>query len=165
MTRVDTTQDVVTDRLIVRLRDQLSLKETHCYETDEPEKVTIPPGGDYWVTVFVGPGSFDVPMQIGGGANQCVEMMPVTISAYSRIRLDPTERANRQLHEAARGLYPLKKKLLKALVGHDLLDEDGNTFLRQLIYALRSSLPEVDNQAGWGRISVEFGLEWDWDLS
>jgi len=165
MTRVDTTQDVVATAFLAHLTTALGLDETHCYETDEPDKVTIPRSGDYWATVYVGPGTFDVPFQVGGGANQCMETIPVTVTAYSRIRLDPSGRAQRQLHEVARGLYPLKRKLLKAMVGIDLTDEDDSTFLRQCIYALRSSLPEVNDKEGWGRISVEFGVAWDWDLS
>ena len=164
MARIDVTQDIVLTRVIERLRDQLELDARHCFETDDPDAVQTPRSGDYWVTVYIGPGQFDVPNQIGGGAEQLTETIPVIVTAYSRVRLDPVDEGEKTFHSATRGLYVLKAKLLKALVGHDLTDSDGNTFLRQLLYATRAAVPIVDKAEGRGKIAVEFGVEWDWDL-
>lgn len=166
MSRVDTNQSSVITSVVAQLRSALSLTERQCYETDAIDpSPAIPPGGDYFVTVSGGPGAFDVPAQIGGGANQLTEQFQAIVTAYSSVKLDSRDSSEQQLHEANRGLYALKAKLLKAMVGADLTDSDGNTFLRQLVYALRASRPMIDREQNIGRISVEFGIEYDWDLS
>lgn len=165
MDRIDVTQDVVLARVVARLRESLGLDERHCFETDNPDKIEVPRSGGYYVTVYIGPGQFDVANQIGGGAAQCTEAIQVVVTGYSRVRLDPVDEGMKQFHAASRGLYVLKAKILKALVGQDLADEDGNTFLRQLVYATRAAVPVIDKDKGQGKIAVEFGVEWDWDLT
>ena len=73
------------------------------------------------------------------------------------------------LMDATRGLLPIKKAILSAMCGQDLEDADGNTFLRQLIYAQGCSAPDIvqlpGSEATYGRLSIMFGVSWDWDLT
>ena len=91
----------------------------------------------------------------------------MAVSAYIRIRLDSTDHDYRLMLNDARGLIVLKRKLLQALVGHDLTI-GGNTFLRWVCHARRSAGPDVV-QLGregvhCGRIRVDFGVPFDWEL-
>lgn len=164
MTWTDVTQSDAMDAVVRQLRSSLGLPESHCYETDNPDECQIPPSGDMWVTVWCGGGNFDQALQRGGGQYQCCEMIQVVVNVYTRIALDPTGRSARQLHDAARGLFAHKRAVLKAMVGARLTTEDGNEFLRQLVYAIRSSAPESNDTEHWARVGIEFGVEWDWDL-
>jgi len=166
MTRIDTTQDVVLTRIVARLRDQLDLPDHRCFETLEPmTDPLVPKGGDYLITVSPGDSRFDVDMQDAAGANQLMEMGSVTVTAYAKIALDPGDRATKIIHEVNRGMAPIKLRILKALVGHDLEDEDGNYLLRQLIYAMQAWRPQYNLDTKIARIAVGFGVDFDWDLS
>ena len=166
MTRIDITQTVVVRRIVARLRDVLDLPDHRCYETLEPlVDPPIPKGGEYFLTVSPGDGRFDVPMQEAAGAAQLMELASVTVTAYAKIALDPGDRATEILHKVARGMLPIKGDILRALVGHDLVDEDGNTFLRAYLYAMQSWRPRYNADTKIAMIAVAFGTDYDWDLS
>lgn len=167
MARIDVDQTTVLEALISRLKDRLQLSDSHCYETVNPlDPGPAPPGGDFFVTVSTGDGSFDEDMQIGGGEDQLREECEVTVTGYSRIKLDRTGHDKKLLHDEIRGLLKaIKGKILKALVGQDLQDDDDNYFLRDHIRARRSSQPDHDREKGIGWISLTFVVSWDWDLS
>lgn len=166
MTRIDVTQEVVLARIVARLRDVLDLPEHRCYETLEPlADPPIPKGGDYFLTVSPGDGRFDVAMQEAAGAEQLQELASVTVTAYSKIALDPGDRATEILHKVSRGMLPLKRGILAALVGHDLLDEDGNSFLRSYLYAIQSWRPRYNADSKIAAVAVAFGTDYDWDLT
>jgi hypothetical protein len=165
MPRIDITQDVVVERVVARLRDVLDLPDSRCYETLEPLiDPQIPKGGDFFLTVSPGNGHYDVGMQNGGGRDQLMEQSSVSVTAYTKIRLDAADRATKLLHEVHRGVLPLKKKILDALVGVDLEDAEGNTFLRQPLYAMQSWAPRYNQDSGIAAIAVAFGTDFDWDL-
>jgi len=166
MTRIDTTPDVILTRIVARLRAVLELPAHLCYETLEP--LVDPPiikGGDYLLTVSPGNGRFDEGMQIGGGAEQLMEQTSVVVTAYAKIALDPGDKATQILHAVNRGMLPIKKLILAALVGHDLEDADGNQLLRQFLYALQSFKPQYNLESKIAMIAVGCGVDFDWDLS
>ena len=68
---------------------------------------------------------------------------------------------------ASRGLIILKRRLLKALVGEDLATEADGTegFLRNLLYAKSATQPQWDEKKGIAWIGVDFGVDFDWDLT
>ena len=120
----------------------------------------IPPGGDYFVTVAVSHSTFAESEQVAGNIT---EEATVTVTGYSRIKLDPVSDTN-LLQDASRGLFFIKKKILKALVGQDLLDPNGCTFLRELVLARSSGQPNYDPDKGIGWVSIDFAISWDWKI-
>lgn len=149
------------------LRAALDLNERNCYETFDPMSPAIPKGGDYFVTIAPGDGAFAQGEQ---DANNLTEEWIVLVTAYSRVKLDSPDHDERMLHEPRRGLFELKRKILKALVGEDP-EYKGNTFLRNLLYVTRAPRPQVlqipggSSNSGLAVISLEFGIDWDWDIT
>lgn len=169
MSRVDVEQADVFEAVTLHLRRALGLNDRQCYETLDPYSPKIPKGGDYFVTVAPGEGQYDVEHQIGGGEDQLTENSVVTVTAYTRIKLDSTDHDEKLLRDARRGVFVLKRKILKALVGSDPTI-GGNEFLRQLIYARHAHAPQIleastDNRLRLACISIDFGVDFDWDLS
>ncbi len=169
MSRIDITQDVVLERLVARLREQLKLTKQQCYETfDAFSPPIVPKGGQWCVAVSPANSGFVVGEQ---AALNFTEEWTVTVTVYTRLALDPADHAEQMLRAPGRGLLVLKRKVLKALVGHDLLDADGNTFLRQPLYAIRAHRPVVAERVGsrertfLGLQSVDFGVDFDWDIT
>jgi len=163
--RIDTTQSLVLQRVVARLREALDLPEGRCYETLEPlADPEIPKGGDFFVTVSPGEGQFDEGMQDGGGRAQLMERSSVTVTAYTKIRLDRSDHATHLLQKIHRGVLPLKHKLLAVLAGEDLTDEAGNRLLRHPLYALQAWRPRYNRESGIAMIAVAFGTDFDWDL-
>ena len=165
MARRDVTAIEVLDSVLLRLRDQLKLDEAHCYDTIRPDVFCIPPGGNYWVTVSWGGGSFDDAMQVGGGQEQTTHDAHVFVSVYTKIALDKTGNDHKLLTEKNRGLLELERKVLKALVAADLTVTDGSTFLRQFVPVLQDDPPVYNTDKQVGTITLHFGVSFDWDLS
>lgn len=164
---IDTDQQLVAQAFVKRLQDQLGLDNRACYETTEAlGAIGKPLSGDFWVRVQFEEGSFlDGQFQAGGGEGQCREFGEALVVAFSRIRTDSTDRDTNLLHHERRGLLAIKKRLLTALVGQQLFDDQGNALLANLIYAKRSIAPKYDPEKATGWIGVSFGLDFDWDLS
>lgn len=163
MSRNDVTQDVVLQRIVARLRSQLELNSQQCYETLNPdEPPTIPKGGNFFVTIGLGDSRFAEGEQV---STNVTEESDVVVVGWTRIQLDPTDHGRNVLYDAKRGLIPLKLKLLKALVGHDLTDASGDTMLRTLLYCNRVGTPTYDKGKKIGFIALTFGVDFDWDLT
>jgi hypothetical protein len=167
MSRVDATQSEILTAVKTRLQSFLGLGARHCFLVARARDITtIPPGGDYWITIAPSPGSFHEAEQ---DYAQCTEDAEVTVAAYTRIKLDSTGHDYQLLLHASRGLIPIKRKLLQALVGHDLqINEAGDTCLRWVCHARRSGGPDIvragDDGVYCGRIQVDFGVPFDWEL-
>lgn len=162
MARVDVTQETVLKRIVVRLRRQLRLNRSRCYETLEPEAPAIQPvGGGHFVTVAPGDGQFVEGEQ---APPNVTEEWSVLVTVYTRIKLDRLNSDQELLRDASRGLLVLKRKILKALVGHDLTTRAGDTFLRQLLFARHCNRPQHDSERHIGWITIEFGVPFDWEL-
>ncbi len=163
---IDTVQSLVLACITTKLRTALSLNCSTCYETLDPLVApNIPPGGNYIVTVALGDGTFPREMQEGGGFYQVEEDSGVVVSAWTKPKLDRPDQARIALHEEARGLLVVKRKILEALTGQQLFDESGNPLLRNYIYAMHAYRPAQDPASKLYRISVEFGVDFDWDLT
>jgi len=129
------------------------------------EQGTVPIAGDWWCTVAAGDGQFVEGNQEPG---QCSEESEVIVTAYTRIMTDRTDHAENLLHDPQRGCLFMKRKLLSALVGKDLQTSTGDFFLRQWLWAARSSRPKAGNHSETGEligsIQLTFRIEFDWDL-
>lgn len=169
MGRADVTQDVVLQRITSILRNALGLNESTCYETLEPPGYTAIPAASFWITIRPGHGHFHENEQ---SPVQCIETWNVQVTLYAKVALDRAGHDRETLLEAARGLYPNKLKVLKALVGIDPTTDgttDGDTFVRQLVYCTGCSMPQVASientpNRGIGYMTLDFDFSWDWDL-
>jgi hypothetical protein len=165
MVRTDQTQLVVMASIVTRLKSALSLSENQCYETIEPlAPPVVPTGGDYFVTVALGHSSFSEGEQVIGNIT---EDATLTVTAYTRIRLDESKSDKYLFRDTTRGLLTLKKNILTALVGQDLVEtsDPAEEFLRELLRAESSTAPNYDREKQIGWISIDFALSWDWNLS
>jgi hypothetical protein len=166
--RVDIEQGDLLERIATLLRRGLRLDKRSCFLTISPLSVAIPPGGDFFVSVSPGEGSFQTEDQ---HEEQCTEFTTVTVTGYTRIRVDSTGHDDKLLLEAARGLLRLKGRILKVLVGKDPSVSDKPTAaeedqaVRQLLFAIRAHRPEYDEKRQIGWLSIDFGVDFDWDLS
>jgi len=163
MSRVDVTEIEVVTAILARLRSQLKLSENQCWFTTDPSIIPdLPPGGEYFATVAIGDGQFPDGEQIAGNIT---EDTSIGVTIYSRMRLDRTDKDIALLAKKDNGLFALKKKVLAALVGHDLTNEDDDTFLRQLLHALDCTRPVYDKTKAVGYLTIAFGVSFDWELT
>lgn len=163
MARIDIDQITVLQLITEHLRTQLDLNETRCYRAIDPSiPPKIPVGGPYHVSVALGHGSFETGEQM---PENITEQSIVSVTGYSRIQLDPIDKSQFLLDDAERGLLTIKRLILKALVGHDPATEGGDVFVRQLLYAISAHKPEYDTDKSLGWISIDFGVDFDWDLT
>lgn len=167
MSRIDAEQSDVLDAVVTRLQTALVLGGRQCFPVARPQDVpTIPPGGDFFVTVAVGDGLFVDQEQAEGNLTEDTD---VVVSAYTRIKTDSTGHDKQLLMEEARGLLRIKRRLLAALSGQDLTTDGGDTFLRQTCHARRAAAPDLVavGREGilCGVIRVVFGVPFDWTFT
>jgi hypothetical protein len=163
----DVTQVEVLASLILRLQTALSLTDRQCYEVARPDDVpVIPVGGSYFLTVAVGGGTFEPEEQAAGNITEDAE---VYVTAYTRIKQDSTGHDRYLLVDDARGLLAIKKLILSAVCGQDLLDEDGNTFLRQWLHVRSCTAPNLvdlpQSDKAFGSIQLTLGVIFDWTVA
>jgi len=169
MARIDVTQATVLQRIVERLRSQLSLPEQRCYETlDADSPLVVPPGGEFFLTISPGQGRFVEGEQAIGNVT---EEWTVIVAAFIRIHLDEAGRDLEVLLQTGRGMFPIKRRILAALVGHDLTDDNGETFLRNLLYVIAVAAPRVieggrtSGPLSLYQMTLEIGVDFDWELT
>ena len=166
MARIDAGQIDVLNAVVSRLQEVLDLTDRQCYPVAREQDVpSIPVGGDYWLTVAPGDGTFEPEEQVEGNITENAE---ITVTAYTRIKTDSTGHDRYLLMDNARGLLSIKKNILAALCGHDLATTGGDVFLRQWLHAKRASAPDLASAGRdgnvFGVIRVTFGVIFDWRL-
>lgn len=163
MPRIDSNLTAVLDAVIKRLREQLSLSDSTCFlclSDDVTPKTT----SDVFLTVSPDGGEFDQGHFDGGGDEQLTVEGGVRVTIHSTLKLDRTGHDSELLSNASRGVLSVMHEVLRALTGHDLvIDTDGNTTLRRLIAPRGFERPERSGER-LGRISLYFGLSFDWEL-
>lgn len=174
MSRIDITQSDAIDAVLGVLRARLGLSETNCFEVESAdEPPPLPPGGNFFLTVAADEGQFVPDEQVPGDPTtgtpgNITEEGAFIVSGFTRIQLDATGHARKLLHDEKRGLLFIKGKILSALVGIDLQTDEGQTFLRQTLYAIRATRPSAwkhpDSGISLGMIQLTFGLDMDWSL-
>ena len=167
MARTDISQADALDAVVLRLQTELTLNERQCYPVARAQDVpSIPVGGNFWLTVAIGGGTFIPEEQSAGNVTEDADCI---VTAYTRIRTDSTSHDRDLLLDDARGLLAIKKLILAAMCGHDLLDPEGDSFLRQLVFARNCSNPDKvnipDATGAFGQIQITFGIMFDWSLS
>ncbi len=173
MARVDVTQLDALNAIIAHFISDLSLDASRVFLTIDPLAVRVPRGADWWLTVSVGEYTFKQELLTGGVFEQCTEETTFTVTAYMRMHLDQADHDDQLVLDSTRGLFELKRIILKSMASVDL-QVAGNEFSRELITPQFSRAPMVvsvadaesaDDGLQIGVISVTFGLIFDWDLS
>ncbi|HEV3340784.1 MAG TPA: hypothetical protein VG125_10525 [Pirellulales bacterium] len=166
---IPTNQDDVLNAVERLLVTRLAISDKYIFQTTKPlVAIGNPPSGDYWLTISPGEGIFPDEWQIGGGANTVMELATTRVAAYTRIRTDSTDRDTNLLHDLKRGLLPIKRKLLKAMVGQQLYDDaapNPNALCIRAIGIIRAEDPDYDKEKGTGFIVLHFATPFQWDLT
>ena len=170
MARIDIEQAEVLGYLVRHLRRSLRLDERRCFETLSPllPEGFSPPGGDWFITVAEGGGMFPLEDQ---HPQQCMESWSILVTVYTRVKLDRSGHDQQLMVDASRGLLRLKRQVLRAVVGEDLTtDEESpdsarSEFLRSHLHVNHAQRMEYDQAAGIGWLTIELGVEYDWDLT
>lgn len=177
-TRVDINETAVLEAFVNRLRgltlsEGNGLTEKNCYisTTDEPNnwKDTV------MVTVCPGAGIFPEAFQVGGGQHQCNEELEIVVTIWDRHTSAEAGNDESLLIDKVRGVYSIKKKILRQLVTADLETNypEGtggvNQFLRDLVFVTRCSKPVpmgVEGlNANYMKMSISFKVSFDHDLT
>lgn len=159
-THLDVCQAVVA-KLLATYTD---LKPETCFLALDPE-LPFELGHNIFVTVVPQGGEFDLSVFDGHAQYGTFERASVVITFWTAIRLDQKGRAATALGEAARGLLPWKRRVLKTFSGLDLQDADGRRILTALMAPLRALHPSrMENGEKHLGISLVFATDFDWDL-
>jgi hypothetical protein len=163
--RISTTLPVVLAAVAARLRSQLSLTEATCYWMLDREEPT-PTSKNFFVTIHPDGGNFDEALFDGGGENQLTDSTGIVVTIHTHTQLDRGGRDKEALFQPNKGLLPYMKPVLKALAGHDLvINDNGDTCLRELIRPVGYKTPLRSHAERWSRIEIYFALSFDWDMS
>lgn len=155
----------------VTLPDGGSLDEKTCFLSFYSEPVKFP--DLTFITVSPGAGIFPEQFQVGGGQHQCTEEMEIDVTIWNYHGPNQYGHDATKLVDAARGIFPLKNKILRAIVAADLqanypLGTGGTQpFLRDLVLAVRTSKPEhvrTENGNSYVQLIITFKVVFDHDL-
>lgn len=158
--------DTVLERVVVRLVAQLTEATTdNCFVSYNPDAIREFPVSGRWAFI-VSPspsGSYD-PESFTGGGNYMAEINTVfVVTAHSHVQLDPPGKADYMLNDSTFGLFPMKRKIVKALAEHDLQDSNGDEVLNEPIYPADYTWEMVDRSRA--NIQVGFSIRFDEDLT
>ena len=165
-----TDHGTVLEAVVTRLIDQISeLTTKTCFIATEPPD-DIPPNVRDNLVCVVSPtdSRFDLGVHDGAGADGTFEYAGVMLTIFSSMKLDRVGHDESLLLDVKRGLYVVKKSILKALSGHNLLDANDNTLLVNWMAPLSCESPRAarDNKHGLtGSFAIVFSTDFDWDLS
>lgn len=160
----ETDESDILVAVLKKLRSDFGLKESTCFESVSPLAPELPTSGDFFLTVYLGDGSFDPELFEGGGEDQLTEEVYIAVTIWNRIHTDKANSSAALLRNVRRGLLPLKRKLLKSLAGFDP-QVNGESVLRELVRPVTSKQPDYDKEKGLGYQVISFAFKWDWDLS
>lgn len=121
---------------------------------------------DLFIQIHAGAGQFDQGIELGGGPAQENAMVGVTI--WHRSELDQTGMAEQSMFATSGGLLGLKRRVLKALRGKMLQDEDGIQIACGTIkvaQALEPTPADVNSDQPLDHLGMFFSVEFAWDLS
>lgn len=162
---ISTTQTDVLSAVVTRLRAEVTelANESTCFVSDYP----YPPpnvANDLFATVSPVDGRFDEAQQIGAGNESVIEETGIVVTVFSRVKLDRVGKTEFLLQDATRGLLPLKRKILKALASHRLVNDDDEELLVNYMHAMQGSAPRFDPDLKLGVMSLHFKTDFEWDL-
>lgn len=165
MAKLDGTKwETVIDRIQARITDQLDdATDDNCIISDDPEDLPSEPGGDFFYVVSPPPAhTFTVQFE-GGETTQADVRTTVIITAHSIAQQDEPGRAVRWFTDGTYGIFIVTTTLLKALLGHVLLDSDGDEIMNEPIHP--SNISWKKNSRARGSVQIALDINFDWDLT
>ena len=163
---MNTDQSTIINAVLKRLITEVAeLNESNCVIPEDDDSPQIPRQSSILVAVSPMGGQFDDGWFEGGAADQCHEHSGVLVTVWSQIKLDTPGRRTSAMLEINRGLMPWKKKILKALAGHRLLDDNGNELLTELMAPRDSRFPRRSSDGECVGVAISFATDFLWDLT
>lgn len=157
-----TDQITVLNAVLERLVSQVSLFTADNVSLSiEPEPGVEVSQGIY-ATVSPDEGQFEQDILEGAGAADCREYTGVIITVFNAKKLDRRDGVVKSLLlDEVAGLLALKRSILRAFTGHELLWQDVK-ILAEPMFPLRSSKPDKKERAG--DLSLTFTTTFRWEL-
>lgn len=103
-------------------------------------------------------------VQVGGGAATTEQLAAVAVTIFTDSRLDQTGQMAAALFDKSEGLLELQRRVMRALVGTDLIGDNVQSLLSQLTAARIVAKPRRNPQGIWFTTLV-FGVSFFWDLN
>lgn len=155
--------DAIMDRIKAEI-DEFS-KPNLCFLVADPDQFTPSERQNLCLTVAPHAGEYDQGVFDGGGDDGVLERSGFTVTVWSTIKMDRPDEQTQAMRDAKRGLFPLKKKILKALSGYMPADtSSGAPLLTDYIAPVSAGFPQVARK-GCITMSISFSLNWAWDLT
>lgn len=168
MAIIDTNQVTILDAILQELRLSLGLNESTCFEVADPEEMPpLPPGGDYFLTVAWEDSDYNPDEQTASTVSpgHILEFSRVAVTINTRPKLDRAGHDQKLLVEEKRGLLAIKPRVIGALAGKDLTDDEGNSLLRDILFVEHAGRAQVyvrqADSSVVGRLSITFGVHFD----
>lgn len=166
-----TTHEEIVDALLARIRSEVKngadpiFTDANLWLSDDP-RYEIPSSARHHVYAVVCPtdGQTNHDEFGASGSNVCVEYTAFTVVIHSALRLAQKGKPGIVLTHPTGGLWPIKRKLLKALHGQHLLDGDDQSLLTQQMQYVHGERPFIQGQAV-GDLALTFSAPFLWDLS
>lgn len=159
--RVQVTPEQVAASLLLALRTALGLGERQAWATSDPMVPisAIPPGGDQWVTLSMGDMRFGF-----DEADQHVLLCETeaTVTGYVRFGLDDLGHDEGFLMDPDRGAWKLLRKIIKAVHGIELLDENDDPWCANIPQCVYASKPDYNQEYLIGWVQARFAVSYDW---
>jgi len=158
------TQIEVLEAFVAFLRAEFSdWHATSIYWTDL-ETPPVDTNLSKFITVHAGGGQFDAGALDGGHA--CLEDASIAVKIWRRSEIDQQGHADSSLLQADEGLMKLKQRVLRALKGKMLRDEDDAQIAISTVHPLSAGEPSMGNeQYPLDTLAVAFAVKFEWDLS
>jgi len=163
MARIDVDLNQVLAAVVLRLQAVLTLNDSTCFYSINPDSPPPAPA-DLYLVVTPDGGTFDDGMFEGGGEKQLTCDTGFVVTIKTAMRLDAGGKDKERLTNASRGMIQMVGQILDALAGHDLLLSTGDAFLRGLLQPQGFGAPQKDGEK-LGSIPLTFNLSFDWDVT
>lgn len=163
-----TDQATVLSRVLVRMIDTIGeFNESTCFLTAQPLQEPIASvQNNLFCTVSPTSGTYDESVFVGAGEHCVIENGGIIIVVYNAMRLDRSSHDSILLTDATRGLLTLKWKIIKALAGHVLQDQEGNSILVNPMAPERAEdiRSMWERPVGLGDMALVFSTDFEWDI-
>jgi hypothetical protein len=160
--------EIILQSIVDRIIDQLVEATTaNTYINFDPDATSNP--GKFVFVVAPAGGTFDEAMIDGGGNAQATSTTNIVVKIHSPDQRDQAGRGNTSLIDSTTGLTLVHRKLLRALVAFDPVDDDGNEQCRNPLMPGQFTYQRA-TQAGQGPRSYSaveqvFVADFDWNLN
>lgn len=161
MARINGDPVVILEKIVARLKTQLSLTDSQCYLTLDPNAKGY--SSDLVYIVSPMSGDFDPSYWEGGGTETLKTDWGISVTIRTAMQLDDAKQQAKFLTDNARGVFPKAKAVIAALAGFDPIDNSGDEQLRDPLIPAGFTLAKQGYRAG--DIIVHFKCNFDWDLA